>query len=140
MDTNNNNFKIYDKKSMKIINQCSGSKLCREKIIEIIPTKNKLPQLPEEIVAKIIIMTYGLRPHPTAALIEYEKDIIRENVLDMMNPELDYYNKYLGAILGRTKIGFINWWLDKIVYKVKYRVCAEEIIAEVRADMETEMV
>jgi len=107
---------------------------------EIIPTKNKLPQLPEEIVHKIMLMAFSIRPHPASALIKYEKDVIKDNILEMMKPDVKYYQKFLSAILGDTKRDFINWWIDKMVYKVRYRICAEEIINEVRGDIEAERI
>jgi len=34
-------------------------------------TNNTLPELPEEIVHKIMLMAYGLSPHPTARFIKF---------------------------------------------------------------------
>jgi len=113
---------------MRVITENKRSKLCAEKVKVIIPTNNKLPQLPEEIVHKIMLMTYALRPHPLSAFIEYRKDIIRVNAGDWMEDDIKYYRKYLSAILGDTKREFMKWWIYKMVYKKnKYRLCAEEM-------------
>lgn len=113
---------------MRVITENKRSKLCAEKVQEIIPTNNKLPQLPEEIVHKIMLMTYSIRPHPVSSLIEYQKDIVRVNAGDWMETDIIYYRKYLSAILGDTKRNFMKWWIYKMVYKKnKYRLCAEEM-------------
>ena len=119
-------MKTYNK--YKEISKNERSKLCAELVVEIIPTKNTLPILPEEIVHKIMLMTYELRPHPVSAIIQYQKDIIRIGALDWMRVDMKYYQKFLSSIVGDTKKDFMDWWVEKVVYKKnKYRLCAEEM-------------
>ena len=119
-------MKTYNK--YKEISKNERSKLCAELVVEIIPTKNTLPILPEEIVHKIMLMTYELRPHPVSAIIQYQKDIIRVGAPDWMVVDMKYYQKFLSSIVGDTKKDFMDWWIEKMVYKKnKYRLCAEEM-------------
>jgi hypothetical protein len=94
-----------------------------------IPTKNKLPQLPEEIVHKIMLMAYEIAPHPIATLIHFDKYRIHGEYYQEQIKDGKYYARYLAGILGDSNESFYKWWFEKMAYRVKYRLCAEEIEA-----------
>ena len=93
-----------------------------------IPTKNTLPQLPEEIVDKIIMMAYDLAKHPVSTIIKFEQERRLTTFPIDFDKDVNRYYGGLYKIYGLEETCFLKWWLDNNINNMKNRLCRDHII------------